>query len=110
MATAGTLTPSLPWCHLKTTHHKGAKLFENHQPFLLSLAPACERIFVKMHSTENRCVIRPENILFVRASGHLSARKCYRLVSEGVNWLALEAVVVTDPALQAETLQSNTCL
>ena len=27
---------------------------------------ACERIFIKVHSTENRFVIRPETVLFLR--------------------------------------------
>ena len=39
--------------------------------FLFTLA--CERIFIKMHSTESRCVIKQENTLFAGASGHLSA-------------------------------------
>ena len=59
-----TLTPSLPWCHFKTTN-KCAK-FETFKLFCLSFfffflggggggALACERIFFKTHSTESRC-------------------------------------------------------
>ena len=33
----------------------------------------------KIHSTENRCIIGPENIIFAGASVHLSARKFDRL-------------------------------
>ena len=42
-------------------------------------ALACQRIFIKTGSIENRCVIGPETILFAGASVHLSARKFYRL-------------------------------
>ena len=46
------LTPSLPWCHLKTTikvrNLKALSLFV----FFFTLA--CERIFIKTHSIENR--------------------------------------------------------
>ena len=41
---------------------------------------------MRTRSTESRCVIGPENILFVCASVNLSARKFYRLDSEGVNY------------------------
>ena len=40
---------------------------------------ACERIFIKTHRIESRCVIGPEHLLFAGASLHLSARKFYRL-------------------------------
>ena len=58
------LTPSLPWCHLKTTN-KEAK-FEMLSLFAIFFALACERIFIETHSTENRFVIRLETILFLR--------------------------------------------
>ena len=35
--------------------------------FVFFFALACERIFIKTHSTEKRFVIRPENILFFEA-------------------------------------------
>ena len=35
---------------------------------------ACERIFIKVHNTESRFIIGPDNILFEGASVHLSAR------------------------------------
>ena len=38
--------------------------------FIFFFALACERIFVKTHRTDNRCVISAENILFVGASVH----------------------------------------
>ena len=38
-----------------------------------------ERIFIKTHGLESRCVIGQENILFAGVSVHLSARKLYRL-------------------------------
>ena len=47
--------------------------------FVLFLALACERIFIKTRSIENRCVTGPENILFAGASVYLSARKFDRL-------------------------------
>ena len=47
------LTPSLPWCHLKTTNNR-AKI-ETLSVFFF--APACETIFIKTHSTKSRCVI-----------------------------------------------------
>ena len=47
--------------------------------FVLHFALACERIFIKMHSTETTWVIGPENILFADTSVQLSARKFYRL-------------------------------
>ena len=52
----GGVTLSLPRCHLKTL-----SLF-----VFISFALACERIFIKTDSTESRCVIGPENILFLR--------------------------------------------
>ena len=62
------LTPSLPWCHLKMTNKR-----LNLKPFSLFVflfALACERIFMRMHCTESRCVIGPDNILFAGASAH----------------------------------------
>ena len=38
-----------------------------------------ERIFIKTHCTERRCVTGPGNILFAGAAVHLSARTFYRL-------------------------------
>ena len=48
-----TLTPSLPWRHLRTTH-KCMKC-ETLKPFFWSsfFAPACERIFMKTSGIEN---------------------------------------------------------
>ena len=79
---------------MKTTN-KSAK-FETLKSFsLLSFAQASERIFLKTHSTESRCDIEPENILFENilfenilfagTSVHLSARKFTVWGSEGVN-------------------------
>ena len=48
-------------------------------PFVFFFGLACERIVIKMHLIESSCVIGLENILFVGASIHLSARKLYRL-------------------------------
>ena len=47
--------------------------------FFSFLALECEKIFIKMHSTESRCVIGPETIPFVGVSVHLSGWKFYRL-------------------------------
>ena len=77
------LTPSLPWCHLKTTNK-----MRNLKPlsfFVFFFARAYERLFIKTHSIQSECVNGPENILFAGASVYLSARKFYRLGSEGVN-------------------------
>ena len=44
--------------------------------FLFFFTLACERTFIKTHSTESKCVNGPENILFAGgASVHPSARK-----------------------------------
>lgn len=43
--------------------------------FAFFFALARERIFIKTHSIESRCVTGPENILFAGASVLLSARK-----------------------------------
>jgi len=40
--------------------------FENLGLFVFFFALACERIFIKMHGTESKFVIRPETILFLR--------------------------------------------
>ena len=74
---ASLLTPSLPWCHLKTTN-KSAK-FEILTSFCCCFALACERLCIKTHGIESRWVTGPENILFAGASVHLSARTFYRL-------------------------------
>ena len=75
------LTPSPPRCHSKTTHR--ILKSETLTPFCLFFfffffALACERIFIKVHSTERRCVKRLD-VLFAGTSAHLSARKFYRL-------------------------------
>ena len=55
------LTPSLPWCHLKTTSN--SEKFQTLKPFcFLFFALARERTFIKTHSIESRWVIGPENI------------------------------------------------
>ena len=77
------LTPSLPWCHLQRTSN--SMKYETLKPFIYVFARAWERIFIKTLSTEGRCVTGPENVLFAGASVHLSARKCLRRGSEGVN-------------------------
>ena len=63
--------------------HKKKKLknceFETLECFVSFLALACERVFIKTHSVESRCVTGPENTLFADASVHISARKFYRL-------------------------------
>ena len=52
---------------------------------VLFIALACERIFIETYSIDLRVdIIGPENILSAGASLHLSARKLYRLGSEGV--------------------------
>ena len=57
-------------------------------------ALAREKSFIKMHRTERRCVTGPENTLFAGASVQLSARKYYRLGSEGVKGAHRVVVVV----------------
>ena len=48
------LTPSLPWCHLKTTNN--SVKFQTLKPFsFLFFAPACERINMKTQNIESRC-------------------------------------------------------
>ena len=44
-------------------------------PFVFFFAHACERIFIKTHSFQSRYVIGLENIPFVGAAMHLSARE-----------------------------------
>ena len=70
------LTLSLPLFYLKTTN-KSAKLG--------TLKPVCFLVrtdmyqdFNEKHSTESRCVIGTENILFEGMSVNLSARKMFR--------------------------------
>ena len=70
------LQASLP-CHFKTTH-KSAK-FETLKPLCLLFHTGMRKDFIKMDSSESRCVERPENILSAGASLHLSAWKFYRL-------------------------------
>ena len=57
-SSTGGLTPSLLWCQLKMTNK-----IEKFQTLLFFFALACEKIFIKMHSTESRCVIGLEKIL-----------------------------------------------
>ena len=71
------LHSSLSWCHLKTTNNSAE--FKTSSLFVFFFALACERIFIKMHSAESRCVVGPENILFAGVSVHLSDQKFYRL-------------------------------
>ena len=71
------LTPSLPWCHLKTTHESAQ--FETFKPFCFLFGAGRWKDFHTTHSTESRCVIGPENTLFAGVCMHLSARKFYRL-------------------------------
>ena len=76
------LTPSLPWCHLKTTS-KSTK-FQNPAFLAFFFATACERVLIKTHSIESRYVIGPENILSAGVCVHLSAHfTCWS--SERVN-------------------------
>lgn len=51
------LTPSLPWCHSKTTI-KSVK-DETIMPFCFLLAWACERNFTTTHSIQSRCTYIP---------------------------------------------------
>ena len=71
------LTLSLP-CHLKTTNKR-----ENLEPLslfcLLFFTLAYERIFTRLCSIENICVVGPENMLFAGTSLHHSAQKFYGL-------------------------------
>ena len=71
------LTPSFPWCHLKTTHKNGK--FKTPKPFCFC--------FLHWHvkGSPSKCieskidVIGPENILSAGSSVHHSARIFYRL-------------------------------
>ena len=70
-------------------NNKSAK-FETLKPFsvlVFFFALACERIFIKMHSTENRCNnninIEPENLLFAGMSVHFLPRNFIGWGSEG---------------------------
>ena len=65
-----TLTPSLPWYHLKTAN--GSRKFEIIKPFYEFYALACERIFIKTHTVEIRSVIGPSGTYV-----NLSALKFY---------------------------------
>ena len=71
------LTPSLPWCHLKTTNK--SRKFEVLKPFCMFFALACERILIKTHTIEIRFVIGAGNALFSGAYLHCSAWKLYVL-------------------------------
>ena len=72
-----TLTPSLPWCHLKMTT-KSVK-FESFKTFCFYFSHrhvkglSSQRVALKVD------VIGPENIQFAGMSLHLSAQKFYRL-------------------------------
>ena len=76
----GQLSPSLPWCHLKTINR--SRKFEIIKPFYVFFASAGERIFIKTHTTEIRFIIGPGNILF---SGTFQPGNCTGCDSEGVN-------------------------
>ena len=52
--------------------------------FAFFFALACERIFIKTHNIESRCIIGQENTLFAGASVHLSAQKFTGWGSEGI--------------------------
>ena len=52
-------SPSPTWCHLKST-------FEILWPFCLLFALTCERVFIKTHSIEARCVIGLKRIAVCR--------------------------------------------
>ena len=76
------LTPSLPWCHLKTIH-KSAQ-FETLKLFsFLFFCLFFLHLHVKGFSSKRTAlkvgVAGPENVLFGGASVHLLARKFYRL-------------------------------
>ena len=71
------LTPSLPWCHVKTANR--SRKFEIIKPFYVFFALACEWIFIKTHAIEIRFVIGPGNMPFSGTYVHFSARKFYRL-------------------------------
>ena len=68
-----TLTPSLPWRHLKTTH-KSAK-FEPFKPYCFLSGTGMWKGFVKAYSTESRFVTGPENTPFAGACVNHSARQ-----------------------------------
>ena len=55
------LTPSY---HLKTTNK--VQNVKHCILFVFFFMLACERIFIKTHTTDSRCVIGPENVLFLR--------------------------------------------
>ena len=74
---AASLTPSLPWCHLKMA--KKARSLKPLTLFVFSFAPVCKKIFIKTHSIESRWVKGPENVLFKGGSVSLSAQIVYRL-------------------------------
>ena len=56
----------------------------------------CERIFIRTHSFESRCIMGPENVLFEGVSVHLSTWKFYKLGSEGVK-LSLGVIFLSTP-------------
>ena len=72
----GGLTPSLPWCYLKTTN-KCAQ-FETLKLFLSYFLHFHVKGFSSKHIALNRDVTGAENVLSAGASVHLSAWKLYR--------------------------------
>ena len=79
------ITPSLP-CHIKATK-KSAK-FKPVSLFVFFFTLACERIFIRMHSIESRCVKGLENIVFTGAQVCpciFQPRNCTGSDSEGAN-------------------------
>ena len=77
IAVAVILTPSLPWCHLKTTH-KNAK-FETLQLFSFSFLHWYVKGFSSKRIALKTDVTGLETILFAGVSLHLSAQKLYWL-------------------------------
>ena len=70
------LTPSLPRCHLKTTNESAKS--ETLKPFVY-FSHRHEKRFSSKRVALTVDVIGPENLRFVGAPVHLSARKLYRL-------------------------------
>ena len=77
------LTPSLPWCHLKTTS-KSAKC-ETFNCFCLLFLHCHVKGFSWKHTALKVDVTGTGNTLFAGASRYLSAREVYRLGQGRVN-------------------------
>ena len=66
--------------------NKSAKLKKkNLSLFVFFFTLAIEGIFIRTHGFKNRCYMTGKYILFACASAYHSARKHYRLGTEGVN-------------------------